>query len=281
MKLPQSFVSSLESAIEKRHKQGHSFHLGGPADEEGLIDFGSNDTLSIRRSDIFRREILHELESFQGFAIGAGSSRILHGSSEHVAKLEQLMADHYGCEDALLFNSGFEANLAIFSSLPQPGDIIIHDSLIHASIRDGIKNGRASIVRDFAHNDAESFRASLESVKVNSPLLFWEIKQSSFQSSLITAWTVEHHPFGKSWHMPKKDYRPVITCLLSTRLTQMVFLGQVGRDISVILDLKKSKSYKCKALARRRHLRVVSTSILYLIAVTVSHRFQGLCYVAR
>ena len=69
------------------------------------------------------------------------------------------------------FNSGFEANVAIFSTIPQSGDAIIHDELIQASIHDGMKGSRASFIKPFAHNDPLALRRVLEHVKDSSPAI--------------------------------------------------------------------------------------------------------------
>src|SRR3546814_1926125 len=63
---------------------------------------------------------------------------------------------HYGSEAALFFATGFAANAALFATLPQRGDLIVHDELIHASAHDGMKLGRAERAAA-AHNDAQAF----------------------------------------------------------------------------------------------------------------------------
>ncbi|PWY74093.1 PLP-dependent transferase [Aspergillus eucalypticola CBS 122712] len=102
------------------------------------------------------------------FVIGAGASRCFGGSTKEVTKLERLLADFHHGKEAMFFNSGYEANVGVYSTLPQPGDAIIHDTMAHASIHDGIRYGRASIVKAFAHNDLQSLDAVLEKVKLGS-----------------------------------------------------------------------------------------------------------------
>src|SRR3546814_5180479 len=65
-------------------------------------------------------------------------------------------ARHYGSEAALFFATGFAANTALFATLPQRGDLVVHDALIHASAHDGMKLGRAGTIAA-AHNDAQAF----------------------------------------------------------------------------------------------------------------------------
>jgi 8-amino-7-oxononanoate synthase len=171
MELPQSFIRSLKAGLEKRQQENQYFHLHPPAMELGLVDFGSNDSLSIRNSGCVRERFLDELDATPDFALGAGGSRVLDGSNGHVMKLERYLADYHGAEDGLFFNSGYEANVAIHSNLPQPGDVIIHDSLIHTSIRDGIRGSRASIVKSFAHNDVDSLGHVVDEIKKTSPVI--------------------------------------------------------------------------------------------------------------
>lgn len=165
MQLPQSFTQCLEAGLDRRRQQGQCVQLSPPAIELGAIDFGSNDCLCLRSSDAVRQRFLDQLNANPGFCIGAGGSRVLNGNTKHISELEQYLASYHGAEDALLFNSGYEANVAIYRHLPQPGDAIIHDAKIHASIHDGIRGDKASIVKEFKHNDLNSLNQVLEELK--------------------------------------------------------------------------------------------------------------------
>jgi 8-amino-7-oxononanoate synthase len=167
--LPVSFLRSLESGLEHRRRQNQLFQLQPPAEQLGLVDFGSNNSLGIRTDAHTRERFLEKLAADPGFFLGSGGSRVLDGSSRQIADLEKYLASYHGAEDALIFNSGYEANVAIWSSLPRPGDVIIHDEMIHGSIRDGIKTSRVAIVKFFAHNNVESLRGVLQDVCVTSP----------------------------------------------------------------------------------------------------------------
>lgn len=169
MALPSAFKKGLEAAIEKRRQHGQLV-LPSPSEHSTAIDLGSNDSLSLISSGALREETLRELERNPGFSVGAGGSRVLE-PAEDAAQLEKFLADLHGAPDGLFFNSGFEANVAIFSTLPQTGDAIIHDDLIHASIHDGMKGSRASIIKPFAHNDPIALRRVLEQVKDISPAI--------------------------------------------------------------------------------------------------------------
>ncbi|KAG6862893.1 hypothetical protein C0991_009622, partial [Blastosporella zonata] len=84
--------------------------------------------------------------------------------------LEGRLQTFFAVEAALLFNSGFDANVGFFSCIPQPGDAIVYDEHIHASVHDGM---RASRVKDalypFSHNDVGSLRKVLGRVKKDHP----------------------------------------------------------------------------------------------------------------
>jgi len=86
-------------------------------------------------------------------AVGSGGSRLLRGNAPEHEALEAAAARFFGTEAALFFASGFAANAALFATLPQRGDLVVHDALIHASAHEGMRLGRAATVA-VAHNDA-------------------------------------------------------------------------------------------------------------------------------
>lgn len=113
-------------------------------------DFASNDYLGLAGSDLLRQAASDALA--RGVAVGAGGSRLLRGNDVEHEALEAEAAAFFGTERALYLGGGFPANLAIFSALPQHGDLVLHDALIHASAHDGMRLGRAE-ARSFPHND--------------------------------------------------------------------------------------------------------------------------------
>jgi len=121
---------------------------------EGKVDFCSNDYLGIVRNGLLNRKQLH-LRS------GSTGSRLLSGNYPLIEETEQLLATFHQAAAALLFNSGYDANLGLLSSVPQKGDTILYDQLSHASIRDGIRLSFATAF-SFAHNDMDDLRKKLE-----------------------------------------------------------------------------------------------------------------------
>ncbi|WP_419825697.1 8-amino-7-oxononanoate synthase [Sphingomonas sp.] len=118
------------------------------------IDFSSNDYLALAASPRLARAISEAVG--RGVPAGSGGSRLLRGNAcEHEA-LEAEAAAFFGAEAALFFGSGFAANAALLATLPQRGDLVVHDALIHASAHDGMRLGRAETV-SAPHNDAQAF----------------------------------------------------------------------------------------------------------------------------
>ncbi|MCV0383599.1 MAG: 8-amino-7-oxononanoate synthase [Erythrobacter sp.] len=114
------------------------------------LDFSSNDYLGLASSELLRTAAREALD--RGVGLGSGGSRLLRGNTVEHERLESFAADLFGSEAALFVGSGFVANSLIFSTLPQPADLIVHDALIHASAHEGMRLSRAPC-RTFPHND--------------------------------------------------------------------------------------------------------------------------------
>lgn len=121
-------------------------------------DFASNDYLGLARSPLLAQAAREALD--RGVSIGSGGSRLLRGNDPEHEALEDEAATFFGCERALWFSSGFAANEALFSTLPQRGDLVVHDELIHASAHEGLRIGRAERLA-VAHNRAGAFEAAI------------------------------------------------------------------------------------------------------------------------
>jgi 8-amino-7-oxononanoate synthase len=114
------------------------------------VDFTSNDYLGLAGSPRLTAAMMRALE--RGVPCGAAGSRLLRGNHPEHERLEAEAARFFKSERTLLFGSGYAANLSVLATLPQRGDLILHDEYIHASVHDGIKLGRAAAAA-FAHND--------------------------------------------------------------------------------------------------------------------------------
>lgn len=124
------------------------------------IDFSSNDYLGLGHSAELADAIRAALD--RGVPAGAGGSRLLRGNDPEHEALEAEAARFFGAEAALYMGGGFAANTAIFATLPQRGDLILHDALIHASTHDGMRMSRAGY-RAAPHNDVSAFEEAIRS----------------------------------------------------------------------------------------------------------------------
>lgn len=114
------------------------------------VDFTSNDYLALADCPRVREALAGALE--RGVSTGAGGSRLLRGNHPEHERLEEDAARFFCTERALLFGSGYAANTALLSTLPQRGDLVVYDEYVHASVHDGMKIGRAATA-SFRHND--------------------------------------------------------------------------------------------------------------------------------
>jgi 8-amino-7-oxononanoate synthase len=152
-----SLDHSLNDKLSQRKKQGLLRNLTCtrlPA------DFFSNDYLGLSRSEELshRIEILHrEL----GVRNGATGSRLLGGNTSYTERVERELSIVFKSEASLIFNSGYAANLAVLSAVPQKGDTIIYDSLAHASLKDGARLSLATR-HSFHHNDLSDLEQKLK-----------------------------------------------------------------------------------------------------------------------
>lgn len=127
----------------------------------GLIDFVSNDYLGLARSkDLFTKVHDQCIEAGM-FLNGATGSRLLSGNSEYIEQVELKLKKIFQSNATLILNSGYAANLAVFSSIPQKHDTILLDELAHASIKDGARLSLASRF-SFRHNDLHDLESKLK-----------------------------------------------------------------------------------------------------------------------
>lgn len=144
-----NFPKKLQQKLIDRH---HAQSLRKLGEQHQLIDFSSNDYLGFAKSEAIFDAAHQFLVARNTKVNGATGSRLLSGNSLLYEELEQFLSKFHRCESALIFNSGYDANLGFFSSVPQRGDIILYDELSHASIRDGIQLSNAKSYK-FKHNN--------------------------------------------------------------------------------------------------------------------------------
>jgi len=166
-KFPQSALEAkLAGALASREQRLIRRRLPDPVESTGpagspLVDFNSNDYLSLSKSRALRTHFLQKLSEAPDI-LGSGGSRLLVNGRAH-AELETRLANFFKSEAALLFNSGFDANVGFFSCIPQPGDVVVYDEYIHASVHDGMRASRTDRERQcsFGHNSIDDLRRVL------------------------------------------------------------------------------------------------------------------------
>jgi len=148
----------IKDKLDQRREDGS---LRSLTPGNNLVDFCSNDYLGFARSSVLKELITDEMKANNDYFIGSTGSRLLSGNSNYIEDLEKEIAGYHQSEAGLIFNSGYNANLGLFSSLPQKGDTIIMDELAHASIIDGARLSFANRYI-FRHNNIISLEEKLK-----------------------------------------------------------------------------------------------------------------------
>ncbi|TFK91265.1 PLP-dependent transferase [Polyporus arcularius HHB13444] len=153
---------ALERAIDERQRRlvptQDLLHNDVPFPTADLF---SNDYLSLCTDPKLRQAFLDKISQMP-LVFGSGGSRVLCGNAHVHVLFEERMKTFFRAPSALLFNSGFDANVAFWQAVPQAGDAIIFDELVHASTRDGLLGSRArSALYSFSHNSIPSLRDTI------------------------------------------------------------------------------------------------------------------------
>lgn len=129
-----------------------------------LLNLSSNNYLNIADNQAITQEFLDNVGNRYSF--GSASARLLTGTLPVYQELEELLSSLYGKESALLYNSGYHANVGISSALNQKGDVVFSDKLNHASIIDGMRLSEGKFFR-FPHNDMRALEKLLDRERKN------------------------------------------------------------------------------------------------------------------
>lgn len=162
-----TLTDKLSAALASREKRLIRRRLPDPSADDHLVDFFTNDYLSLATNPTLRTRFLRKLEE-SPHVLGSGGSRLLVNGHAH-ASLEARLATFFRAPTALLFNSGFDANVGFFSSVPQQGDIILYDEHIHASVHDGMRASRVEARVAFKHNSVRALRSALTELISSKP----------------------------------------------------------------------------------------------------------------
>ncbi|WP_370424971.1 aminotransferase class I/II-fold pyridoxal phosphate-dependent enzyme [Tenacibaculum dicentrarchi] len=152
-----SFPKKLTQKLLHRIENNSLRTLG---QKNTLIDFSSNDYLGFAKSEAIFNKTHQFLIDNSILQNGATGSRLLSGNHHLYNSIEKELSKFHNSEEALIFNSGYDANIGFFSAVPQRGDIILYDEFIHASIRDGIQLSNAQSFK-FKHNNLEDLEKKI------------------------------------------------------------------------------------------------------------------------
>ncbi|MEE4001747.1 pyridoxal phosphate-dependent aminotransferase family protein [Tenacibaculum sp. FZY0031] len=170
------FPKKLYQKIIQREAQNSLRKLGK---KKSPIDFSSNDYLGFAKSEILFDKTHQFLVDNNSKINGATGSRLLSGNHKLYTVVEKQLAKLHNSETSLIFNSGYDANIGFFASVPQRGDIVLYDELIHASIRDGIQLSNAKSFK-FKHNDTKDLEEKILRFTQNNDSEIYVITESVF-----------------------------------------------------------------------------------------------------
>ncbi|UWX54744.1 8-amino-7-oxononanoate synthase [Maribacter litopenaei] len=148
----------LKKKLDERASNGALRQLSVPS---GLVDFSSNDYLGFARNEILFSKTFQLLLKHNITQNGATGSRLLTGNHSLYHDLELKLAQTHNSENALVFNSGYDANIGFLGSVPQRGDFVFYDEFIHASIRDGLQMSHAKGYK-FDHNSLSDLKEKIQ-----------------------------------------------------------------------------------------------------------------------
>ena len=164
MKFPKNLSEKLDA-----RKQNNTLRQLSQQHEK--IDFVTNDYLGFSKSEKLFHETHQYLIQNKYTQNGAKGSRLISGNHPLYTITENHIARFHQSESALIYNSGYDANVGFFSSVPQKSDLILYDELIHASIRDGIQLSNAKSYK-FQHNDFEDLERLILKFKDTSTTIY-------------------------------------------------------------------------------------------------------------
>ena len=148
-----SIRKNIQQKLEKRKAENafRFLHIS----QNNQIDFASNDYLGLAKEVVVKEQVGQALKG------GSTGSRLITGTSKMHIDLEGQFAQHYYAESALLYNSGYDANIGVLSAVLTRHHTVIIDEYVHASIKDGIRLSEAKMLK-FKHNNLSDLKRLLE-----------------------------------------------------------------------------------------------------------------------
>ncbi len=137
--------------------------------QKAPVDFYSNDYLGLVTTGKLASLMLPA--DGDTYTTGSTGSRLLSGNSPQMEALEEIIATFHKTEAALLFNSGYDANVGLLSAIACRNTTVLSDELCHASILDGIRLSQSSHRYKFRHNDTNDLEQKLKKYKEEGPVI--------------------------------------------------------------------------------------------------------------
>ena len=163
-----NFPEKLNKKLKDRIENGALRKLGTTIN---CVDFSSNDYLGFAKSEtIFKQSHQYLLET-NYIKNGGTGSRLLSGNHQLYKEVEKQITEFQQSDSALIFNSGYTANLGFFAAIPQRGDVIFYDEFSHASIRDGIQLSNAKAYK-FKHNNVTDLEEKIKATIVENSNIY-------------------------------------------------------------------------------------------------------------
>ncbi|WP_191858571.1 aminotransferase class I/II-fold pyridoxal phosphate-dependent enzyme [Hanstruepera ponticola] len=175
----KTFPKRLTEKLKKREEEHALRQLNN---QDQLVDFSSNDYLGFSKNENIFNETHDYLVGHNIKHNGATGSRLLSGNHNLYHLVETVLCEFHQSEAALVFNSGYDANIGFFSCVPQRHDIILYDEYVHASIRDGISMSHANAFK-FGHNDLSELDTLLKKYSdsvIDSSISIYVVTESVF-----------------------------------------------------------------------------------------------------
>lgn len=214
-----TLTNRLKQALRKRKENGNYRSLKVA---DAKIDFFSNNYLSLPQPDT-------EVDFFYA---DTSSSRLIAGTSSSHIQLEKQLAEKFDSPSALLFNSGYTANLGLLSCLPTKNDLILYDEFAHASLKDGIRLSNASFYK-FKHNDISNLERLLKKYASNYETVFVVVES-------LYSMDGDFCPLKEICQL-KKQYE---FSLLLDEAHSIGTFGTEGKGISINLDLSTNIDFR-------------------------------------
>lgn len=137
-----SFPAWLAAQAAEREARGLTRRLAEADRGEPLLDLAGNDYLGLARDP---RVVAGAVAAAQAYGAGAGASRLVSGTLSVHTELEQAMASFTGFGSALVFSTGYHANLSVVQALSDPDTLVVSDAHVHASLIDACRLARAAV----------------------------------------------------------------------------------------------------------------------------------------